>query len=171
MVETERNRAIQKFARCNEILSPVNESNGLNMNEVELLKAIQIKIYRDTLTHEQADQIAEDVFELIGPLMVNHFERASLENGEKKRSSSQREFVKEPTEAMCDRARGFIMGLDLGYRTWEEMDTHLDLGGYPSLWSISDRAQIDPQGHITKWDVAQCIYLLMNGDHLDLKQA
>lgn len=82
-------------------------------------------------------------------------------------SSSKREIVTKPMEAMCDRARGFIIGLDLGYRTWEEMDTHLDLGGYPTLLSISHRAQIDPQGHITKWDVAQCIYLLMNSTDIE----
>lgn len=57
------------------------------MNNVEFLKAIQLKIYRDTLTYEQTDQIAEDIFELVSPLLVNHFERESLDNGDKKSSS------------------------------------------------------------------------------------
>jgi hypothetical protein len=70
----------------------------------------------------------------------------------------------EPTEAMCRRARGFIMGLDLGYRTWLEMHNHLTLGGYPTLPRIAKLAETDSKGHITKWDVAECIYMLMIGN-------
>ena len=58
-------------------------------------------------------------------------------------------------------ARGFIIGLDLCYRKWGDMQRHLDLGGYPSLPRIREMAEKDPKGHITKWDVAECIYMLM----------
>jgi hypothetical protein len=68
--------------------------------------------------------------------------------------------TEKPTEAMCDRARGFILGLDLGIRTFEEMREHLDNGGYPTLDSITNH----PGGHITKWDVAECIFRLMVTD-------
>jgi hypothetical protein len=69
--------------------------------------------------------------------------------------------VGTPSEAMCDRARGFIMGLDLGVRSWLAMKEHLDYGGYPSIPRIDTQAEINPRGHITKWDVAECIYVLM----------
>jgi hypothetical protein len=72
-----------------------------------------------------------------------------------------------PTATMCDRARGFILGLDLSARTWGAMQKHLDLGGYPSLPRIRQMAADDPNGHITKWDVAECIYMLMNGNETE----
>ena len=70
----------------------------------------------------------------------------------------------KPTEEMCDRARGFIMGLDLNMRTWEKMANHLRNGGYPTLTYITAKALHFPEGHITKWDVADCIYQLMTGE-------
>lgn len=76
---------------------------------------------------------------------------------------SERESSK-PTEGMCDRARGFIMGLDLNLRTWGAMQKHLDMCGAETLYYIRDKAHTDPKGHITKWDVADCIYQLMNGN-------
>lgn len=69
--------------------------------------------------------------------------------------------VDEPTEEMCRRARGFIMGLDLGCRKWGAMQKHLDRGGYPTLPRIRENAREYPTDHITKWDVAECVYLLM----------
>lgn len=66
-----------------------------------------------------------------------------------------------PSEAMCDKARGFIMGLDLNIRTWGAMQRHLDMSGYPTLDYIKNKAIKAPDGHITKWDVADCIYQLM----------
>ncbi len=66
-----------------------------------------------------------------------------------------------PSEAMCDKARGFIMGLDLGCRKWAEMKSHLEAGGYNSIPRINTQAEINPKGHITKWDVAECIFVLM----------
>lgn len=71
--------------------------------------------------------------------------------------------IAKPTEEMCDRARGFIMGLDLNMRTWGAMQKHLDMGGWPTLRYIRDKALEEPSCHITKWDVADCIYQLMNG--------
>jgi len=67
----------------------------------------------------------------------------------------------EPSEEMCKRARGFIMGLDLSQRTWGAMRNHLQRGGYPTLPSITRKAEECCDGHITKWDVAECIYMLM----------
>lgn len=67
----------------------------------------------------------------------------------------------KPTEAMCDEARGFIMGLDLGVRKWRAMQGHLAAGGYSSLPYIMEQCANNPDGHITKWDVADCIWQLM----------
>lgn len=74
---------------------------------------------------------------------------------------SMKREISKPTEEMCTRARGFIMGLDLGYRKWGKMQSHLDMGGYPTLYYIKQKAKHEPTGHITKWDVADCIYRLM----------
>ncbi len=68
---------------------------------------------------------------------------------------------KKPTEEMCNRARGFIMGLDLNIRTWGAMQKHLDMGRYPTTYYIKKMAMDAREGHITKWDVADCIYCLM----------
>lgn len=67
----------------------------------------------------------------------------------------------EPTEAMCDNARGFIAGLDQR-RDWKTMQKHLSFGGYATLPYIEQQAKENPDGHITKWDIADCIYQLMN---------
>lgn len=67
-----------------------------------------------------------------------------------------------PTEGMCQNARGFILGLDLDIRTWGAMKKHLDMGGYLSCPRIDTQAKINAKGHISKWDVAECIYVLMN---------
>ena len=72
-----------------------------------------------------------------------------------------------PTEAMCDRARGFIMGLDLNCRTWAKMWSHLQSGSYPCPPHFREKAASDPSGHITKWDVAECIYMLMNSNDIE----
>lgn len=63
-----------------------------------------------------------------------------------------------PTEQMCDAARGFIMGLDMQIRTWGPMRKHLRLGAYPTIDYIEQQPE---DGHITKWDIAHCIWLLM----------
>jgi hypothetical protein len=73
--------------------------------------------------------------------------------------------VEKPTEAMCDGARGFIMGLDLNCRTFGAMEKHLDLGGYDCLPYIRQKAKETPKAHITKWDVADCIWQLMQQYH------
>lgn len=69
-----------------------------------------------------------------------------------------------PTEEMCSAARGFIMGLDLGIRTWAAMQKHLMAGGYKTLPYIKEMASTNPTGHITKWDVADCIWQLMESE-------
>lgn len=63
--------------------------------------------------------------------------------------------VSAPDDAMCDAARGFILGLDMSVRTFEGMRKHLEALGEPIPYWMPDT------GHITKWDVAQCIYNLM----------
>lgn len=66
-----------------------------------------------------------------------------------------------PTEQMCDGARGFILGLDLNCRRFGLMNDHLNNGGYDNLQYIIDRANNSPSMHITKWDIADCIWQLM----------
>jgi|GEM_PF-6982919 len=63
--------------------------------------------------------------------------------------------VSAPNEKMCDAARAFILGLDIQIRTYEDMRKHLARGGN----AIPD--WMPESGHITKWDVADCIYRLM----------
>lgn len=70
--------------------------------------------------------------------------------------------VSLPTEAMCDNARGFIMGMDIGCRTWGAMQKHLDMGDYKTHPDICRFSENNPTGHITKWDCAHYIYQLMN---------
>ncbi len=67
-----------------------------------------------------------------------------------------------PTEAMCDEARGFILGLDMGIRDFAAMEEHLDAGGYSCLPYIRENAARGKGHHITKWDVADCIWKLMD---------
>lgn len=63
--------------------------------------------------------------------------------------------VSPPDDVMCDAARGFILGLDMNIRTFEGMRKHIEGLGEPiPEW-------MPPDGHITKWDIAQCIYNLM----------
>lgn len=69
--------------------------------------------------------------------------------------------ITKPTEAMCDAARGFIMGLDLGIRNWGDMRKHLERSGHPTIPYIIEMAEEGAGGHITKWDVADCIFQLM----------
>ncbi len=73
--------------------------------------------------------------------------------------------IQKPTENMCDEARGFIMGLDLNMRKWKDMNYHLGMGGYSNLPYIQEQAEKNPNGHITKWDVADCIWQLMVRAH------
>jgi len=70
--------------------------------------------------------------------------------------------VDEPSEKMCDAARGFILGLDLGFRTWPAMRQHLQNGGYEVKQWMLDAGD----DHITKWDVAETIYKLMQESRL-----
>lgn len=69
--------------------------------------------------------------------------------------------VAEPTEAMCDAARPFIVGLDMNIRNFGDMRLHLDRGGNPVLPYIKDMAEQSGDAHITKWDVADCIFQYM----------
>lgn len=67
----------------------------------------------------------------------------------------------KPTEEMCDNTRGFISGVQLACVSWLRMSNHLRRGGYKTLPHIEENAKSDPNGHITKWDIADCIYQLM----------
>lgn len=69
--------------------------------------------------------------------------------------------VIKPTEDMCTAARGFILGLDIGIRNWGDMRKHLERGGSPTIPYIIEMAEEGAGGHITKWDVADCIFQLM----------
>lgn len=72
--------------------------------------------------------------------------------------STKRESV-NPTEEMCDAVRWFILARDAGIFTWGG----LERSGRPSTTDyIEQQIKADPKGHITKWDFAQCVYLLMN---------
>jgi hypothetical protein len=56
--------------------------------------------------------------------------KAALDGIEAQLQQMQTAVVSEASEEMCAEARGFIMGLDLGYRKWDAMKTHLAMGGY-----------------------------------------
>lgn len=76
---------------------------------------------------------------------------------------ARRRTADEVTEEMCYRARGFILGLQLEIRNWGEMQNHLDSGGYFTCKFIQDAAREAPQEHISKENIARCIYMLMTG--------
>lgn len=63
-----------------------------------------------------------------------------------------------PTETMCDAARWFIMARDAGLYTWGAIARGKPL---KTIDYIEDKIKNDPMGHITKWDFAECIYMLM----------
>lgn len=65
--------------------------------------------------------------------------------------------ISEPTEAMCDRARWFILARDSNIYTWGGLTRCVD----KTIPYIEEKMRNDPQGHITKWDFAECVYRLM----------
>lgn len=73
--------------------------------------------------------------------------------------------LEKPTEGMCKEARGFILGLDMNIWNWQDMEKHLDRGGYSCIPYIREMAAHGQGGHITKWDVADCIWQLMARAH------
>ena len=64
-----------------------------------------------------------------------------------------------PTETMCDAARWFILARDSGIIKWGKLEPAIPKR--PTIKYIEDKIASDPAGHITKWDVADCIYQLM----------
>lgn len=65
--------------------------------------------------------------------------------------------AEEPTEFMCDGARGFLLGLEIGIKTYEDMKINLVRIGYKIPEWMKDKG-----GNLTKWDKADCIWRLMN---------
>lgn len=62
----------------------------------------------------------------------------------------------EPTEAMCDSARSFLLSMEIGIKSYEGMRENFErLGEEVPAW-MRDR-----EGHLTKWDKADCIWRLM----------
>ena len=64
-----------------------------------------------------------------------------------------------PTEAMCDAARWFILARDANIFTWGGLSKCID--PETVIPHIRDKIKNSPTGHITKWDFAECIYMLM----------
>jgi hypothetical protein len=66
------------------------------------------------------------------------------------------EVMRNPTEAMCDAARPYILGLSIGNNYYRSMKEHLEnLGETIPPWMR------DKEGGITKWDSAEDIWRLM----------
>ena len=65
--------------------------------------------------------------------------------------------VVTPTEEMCDRARWFILARDSNIYTWGGLSRCID----KTIPYIQDKIDNKPLEHITKWDFAECVYLLM----------
>jgi len=65
--------------------------------------------------------------------------------------------VDVPTEEMCDAARWFILARDSNIHTWGGLSRCIDT----TIPYIAEKMRNDPQGHITKWDFADCVYRLM----------
>jgi len=64
-----------------------------------------------------------------------------------------------PTEEMADAARGFLLGLEMGNKSFDGMRTFLKLTGY-SIECWPDWAK-DAKGHISKESQAMLIYIMM----------
>lgn len=65
----------------------------------------------------------------------------------------------EATEKMCDAARWFILARDAGVSKWDDLERCIY--ERPTIPYIEKQMADNPTGHITKWDVADCIYQLM----------
>ena len=65
----------------------------------------------------------------------------------------------EVTEAMCDRARWFILARDAGIFTWGELVNSIPKR--PTIGLIEDMISYHPKDHITKSEFAECVYELM----------
>jgi len=75
----------------------------------------------------------------------------------KEQDKQIKEFKGFPSEEVCDAARSFLLGLEIGFNTYESMIKHLTLSrGYAPDW-MKGRT-----GHLTKWDKAECIFKLMS---------
>ena len=61
-----------------------------------------------------------------------------------------------PTEEMCDAAREFLMGMEVGIKDYAKMIVHFQNLGTPIPKWMECRT-----GHLTKWDKADCIWRLM----------
>lgn len=80
---------------------------------------------------------------------------------------SRREVVGdgEPPEAMCDAARGILLGFEMGIYDAKTMLKHLQMGDYvipPYLKTM--------KGHITKWEQAIIIYQAMQSAIIELSE-
>ena len=65
-----------------------------------------------------------------------------------------------PTEAMCDAARWFILARDANIFTWGGLTKCVDVDTV--IPHIRDKMINRPTEHITKWDFAECVYMLMD---------
>lgn len=83
---------------------------------------------------------------------------ASQREGEEK--------MNKATEAMCDAARPFIIGMEIGIKTFEFMKDHLEEYEVEIPHRIVVMAKDYPKSHITKWDKAEIIYDLMEKERV-----
>jgi hypothetical protein len=68
--------------------------------------------------------------------------------------------IAEVTEAMCDRARWFILARDANIFTWEGLIPCIP--SRPTIGLIEDMIAYHPKDHITKSEFAECVYVLMS---------
>lgn len=67
--------------------------------------------------------------------------------------------IEAATDELVDAPRGFILGLDMGYRTYDEMRDFMDEAGYDySSWPEWAKTE---KGHINKASIAIIIYTMM----------
>lgn len=66
--------------------------------------------------------------------------------------------IQLPTEKMCDAARWFILARDANIYTWGGLSRCID----KTIPHIQEKIDNRPTEHITKWDFAECVYMLMD---------
>lgn len=85
-----------------------------------------------------------------------HFNKAAEDGWNACAATATAGWMHSPTEEMCDGARQFLLGMEIGIKDYAGIKDHFNRGGFVIPKWLSER-----KGHLTKWDKADCIWRLM----------
>lgn len=135
---------------------------------LEELKQIReaLAILADEDRNSAGEYITDETDRLGYPVIERGTDIAAEALATLTRLIEQAEAMQElPTDEMCDAARGFILGFNVGIHHYDKMREHLRMGGY----GVPDW-MLEREGHITKWEKAECIWRLMSAAQPPAKQ-